>query len=887
LIGQTIAHYDITEKLGQGGMGEVYRARDTKLDREVALKLLPTELSGDPERAARFEREARMLASLQHPNIASIYGYEHVGNTRFLTMELVEGEDLARRLERGPASIEDTLEVALQMAVGLEAAHLRGIIHRDLKPANVKLDPSGKVKILDFGLARAYSGDALEPEDLATSPTITAAMTQAGVILGTAAYMSPEQAKGRPVDHRSDIWSYGVLLFEMLTGQKLFEGETVSETMAEVMKSGIDWDTLPPSTPPHLRALLQRCLDRDAQSRLQSIGEARIMLERGDHSSAPATSSVASGARKWPITLVSIALLTAVAALIWTNRGGEPPAQLVQSTLLPPQETYFAAESPFALSPDGRSVAFVASVILENAATPIGGRSIWVRDLSETRAREIEGTSGAQYPFWSADGRMLGFFANGKLNKVDLRGGPVIALCDTEDGRGGTWNEEGTIIFQRAWSEGLMRIHAAGGTPQPVTRLDHELFDVAHRWPSFLPGGRRFLFYVVNTTSFSGSELTGIYEGSLDSDETKMVLRGESRGLYSQGHLVYRIGSTLMADEFDLATSTVAGNPSPIASDIPGGGISWGGAHFGISANGTLVHLRGAGATDSRLVWRDFDGNEIGSVGKEGGYWEPALSHDGRYLAVSEGRDVGDIWIHDLDRASRTRFTFDPADDRSPIWSPDDQKIAFSSARQTVGEIYERPVSGQSEPRLLHNANTNITLHDWSSDGRWIIFTGLALGDGVWDILAFDTVEEKVVPIVEGPFSQQYPEVSPDGKWIAFASGESGRQQIYVQPFPSGQGRWMVSVDGGDHPRWTADGKALIYMGGLTEEFYRVEVSHESGPSFGAPVRLFAGPTKPGTGSVFVIARDGQSLLLNERLPMDRSNHGASLIQNWTRILER
>jgi Tol biopolymer transport system component len=366
-----------------------------------------------------------------------------------------------------------------------------------------------------------------------------------------------------------------------------------------------------------------------------------------------------------------------------------------------------------------------------------------------------------------------------------------------------------------------------------------------------------------------------------------MVLRGESRGVYSQGHLLYRIGSTLMAVAFDLESLEVTGNPIPIASDIPGGGISWGGAHFGVSLDGTLVHLRGAGATNSRLVWRDLDGAELGTIGEEGGFWEPTLSHDGRQLAISEGQDSGDIWIHDLERGVRTRFTFDPADDRSPLWSPDDDRIVFVSSRQNVGEIYERPVSGQATPKLLHNANTNIGLHDWSNDGRWILFTGLALGENVWDILAYDTVEEKVVPIVEGRFSQQFPSLSPDGRWIAFASGESGRQEIYVQPFPSGSGRWMASVGGGSHPRWTPDGKALIYVGAVDDNLYRVEFTDENGLSFGTPTTLFATPTKPGTGSIFDISQDGQRLLINERLPVDRSHQGASLIQNWTRILER
>jgi serine/threonine protein kinase len=887
LIGKTLAHYEITALLGKGGMGEVYRARDTKLDREVALKVLPTELSGDPERAARFEREARMLASLQHPNIASIYGYEHVEGVRFLTMELVEGEDLAERLERGQVPLNEALQIAEQVAIGLEAAHQKNIIHRDLKPANIKLDREGMVKILDFGLARAFAGDEPDPADLDHSPTITAAMTRAGVILGTAAYMSPEQAKGKSLDQRSDIWSFGVILYEMLHGRKMFEGETVSETMAEVMKGEIDWTALPSSTPAWLRALLRRCLDRDPRTRLQSIGEARIAIERAeDDAPTVAPSAPRVGSARWPWLAIP-ALMTLAAAVTFFALRSEPAAPLVRSTLLPPDGTYFAPESPFAVSPNGKSIAFVATAHIEESPTPVGDRSIWVRDLAEPKAREIAGTSGAQYPFWSHDGRMLGFFANGKLNKVDLRGGPVLTLCDTQNGRGGTWNDEGIIVFQRNWSEGLMKIPAGGGTPEPVTTLNQENFDVAHRWPVFLPDGRRFLFFVVSTTSVAASEYSGIYVGSLDSDDTRMVFRGVSRALYSGGHLLYRDGSTLMAHAIDESSLEFTNDPVPIAPDIPGGGISWGGAHFGASSDGLLVHLRGAGATNSVLIWRDRDGNQLGQLGEDSGYWEPAISHDGTRVAVSEGQTSGDIWLHDLERGVRTRFTFDPADDRSPLWSPDDERIVFASSRETAGEIYERPSSGQGSATLLYSSGTNITLTDWSEDGRWILFSSLSLGENIWDLMAFDMEEEKVIPVVEGPFSQQYGSLSPDGKWLAFSSGESGRSEIYVQPFPEGAGRWMVSTNGGQHPVWTRDGRELIFMGDEEYDMWSVEVTGDNSLSFSTPTRMFAAFPKSNTGTIYSVSADGERMLLNERLPMDRNNEGASLIQNWPRILDR
>ena len=885
--GRTLGQYRITSLIGRGGMGEVYRATDTTLGRDVALKVLPRELSGDPERAARFEREARVLASLQHPNIASIYGLETVDGVRFLTMELAEGDDLAHRLDAGRLALDDVVQIAAEIAVGLEAAHQRGIIHRDLKPANVKVGPSGNVKILDFGLARAYTGDPEDGGNLENSPTITGMMTQVGVILGTAAYMSPEQAKGKAVDQRSDIWSYGVILFEMLSGKRLFTGETVSETMAEVMKGTIDWSALPGDTPDWLVRLVRRCLDRDPRTRLQGIGEARIAIERRDEGVAAAAAAPARSSPRWPWFAVTAALLALAAAVVWNGMRPAPEAPLVRSEILPPEDHFFSVDSPFAVSPDGRLIAFVATSQQIDATSADGSDGLWVRDLAETAAREIPGTDGARYPFWSPDGRMLGFFANGKLNKVDLRGGPVLPLCDTQVGRGGSWNEDGTIIFQRAWSEGLMRIPAGGGTPEPVTTLDSDRSDIAHRWPQFLPDGRRFLFFVVNTTTAAAGEYSGVYAGSLDSDETQLILRGDSRALYSQGYLLYRQGTTLMAQAMDDGSLELKGDAIPIAADVAGAGISWGGAHFGVSPSGLLVHLQGAGATFSRLVWRDREGNEVGVVGEEADYAEIDLSNDGRRLAVVLGAHTSDIWVFDLERDVRTRITFDPADDRGPTWSPDDDRIAFTSARRNVGEIYVRPVSGNQDPTLLHATGKNTVLGDWSHDGRWILYQSLSPGEDSWDVMAYDLEEEEEVPIVTGPFAQEFPALSPDGRWLAFTSNESGRDQIYVQPFPRGPGRWMASTDGGHRPIWTRNGRELLFHISGTDDLYAVEVAGDVTPSFGTPQRLMTSATRGGQGVLTVATGDGERILSNERAPAEGSAQSAGLIQNWTRILER
>jgi serine/threonine protein kinase/WD40 repeat protein len=892
LIGKNLAHYEITEPLGRGGMGEVYRARDTKLGRDVAIKVLPIEMSGDPERLARFDREARTLATLQHANIASIYGFETANDTRFLVMELVDGEDVSERLHRGAISAGEVVDLAVQLADGLAAAHAVGIVHRDLKPANIKITSEGKLKILDFGLARAYADDQGSESDPQNSPTITAAMTQAGVILGTAAYMSPEQARGKRVDHRADVWAFGVVLFEMLSGVRLFDGETVSDTLAGVLRADVPWDQLPKNTPPTLRRLLIRCLERDPSRRLQAIAEARIALEdlnagRSDESlpQAGARNESRRIGRERVVWIAAVVFFAALATMALL-RNSEPEQPLIQSTLLPPDGWDFEPGAPFAVSPDGRQIAYVTIARPGNKDATAGSNSMWVRDMALPEPRQLVNVDGQAYPFWSADGRWLGFFSNGKLNKIEARGGPVVPLCDaTNDGRGGTWNDAGTIVFQRGWSEALMKIPAGGGQPEPVTILNKDRFDVAHRWPQFLPDGRHFLFYVVSTTNTITSEHSGIYIGSLDSNESRLLLRSESRALYARGHLLYRAGATLMAHPFDVSSQEFTGDPTPIATDIPGGAISWGGAQFGTSEAGVLVHMRGAGAASSLLNWRDRDGTILSTIGDAAGYWEPRLSRDGTRIAVALGQDAGDIWIFDLERDMRTRFTFDPADDRTPLWSPDGSQLVFSSARNAEGEIWVRPASGQGDATLLFTSNTQIILNDWSSDGRLIFFTLLDLGDNGWDIWSFDMQTSEAKPMIAGMFQQMAASLSPDGKWLAFTSDESGESQIYVQSFPDAKGRWMVSNNGGELATWRANGRELYYLNDAT--VVAVPVTGEQTFSFGTPKTLFNVNLKSSSGAVYAVSEDGQRVLTNELPPADPSEIGARLIQNWTAALDR
>ena len=887
MSGKRLAHYEITGPIGKGGMGEVFRARDTKLGRDVAIKVLPPETAGDPERLARFDREARTLAALQHPNIASIYGLENAENVRFLVMELVDGEDLSQRLR--PIPVDEVVDLAIQLAEGLAAAHAVGIIHRDLKPANVKVTPDGKLKILDFGLARTYAEEHVSGTDLQHSPTLTG-MTQAGVILGTAGYMSPEQARGKRTDHRADIWAYGVVLFELLTGKRVFDGETVSDTLAGVLRAEVPWDALPRDTPPALRRIVQRCLERDASRRLQSIAEARIALEdlkagRTDPSAAqPSAKVVSVSRRERMVWMLGLALLAAAVAALAFRRTEAPILPVVQSALLPPSGWDFAPASPLAVSPDGSQVAYVAVARSDEESIAAGSKSVWISDLAEAEPRRLAGTDGDGFPFWSPDGRWLGFFANGKLNKIDARGGPVIPVCDATDGRGGTWSASGVIVFQKAWSEGLMQVSASGGTAEPLTALNKDRAEVAHRWPAFLPDGQHFLFYVVSTTNPLLSEHSGIYVGSVDSKEIRFLLKTESRALYAREHLLYRAGSTLMAHPFDASRLQFTGDPTPLTVDVPGGAVSWGGAEFGTSESGLLAHLRGAEASSTLLRWRDRDGKVLEDVSALGSYFEPRLSHGGTRIATAAGRDAGDIWIHDLQRDMRTRFTFDPSDERTPVWSPDDGQLAFVSGRSGVREINVRPTSGQVDARTVFSADAQLELTDWSNDGRFILFN--RPNPKGCDIWILDVQKAEAAPLLSGGWFEDG-RVSPDGKWVAFSSDESGKSEIYVQSFPVVGGRSVVSSDAAPgsakSPTWRPDGHELFYVRG--SEIVAVPVTTDGSFSFGTPTVLFSVSVTV-TSPDFSVTKDGQRILTNEFPPADPSKIGARLIQNWPGALK-
>jgi len=807
MIGTKLAHYEVTSHLGTGGMGEVFQATDSKLGRSVAIKLLPEVFTHDADRAARFEREARVLASLNHPNIAAIYGIEESGGRKFLVMELVGGETLAERIQRGALPIDETLAIANEIAVGLEAAHEKGIIHRDLKPANVKIAPDGKVKILDFGLAKDY-----EPEtgnsNLSNSPTLSFAATQAGIILGTAAYMSPEQTRGRAVDKRTDIFAFGCVLYEMLTGLRAFEGEDVIEILGRVVTAEPDFTRLPGPTPPAIRRLLKRALKKDPRQRLGDIHDARIEIEEARTEESASPNVIAkpeiSPSRRPVVWIAATVVLLLIAVIL-----GGFLLQIYRSQREPSIASFFIAvpdrwvlEQTFngpMISPDGTRVAFV----VRNAG---GKTEIWVRSLDNLVAQSLPGTDGAYSPFWSANSRSLAFFTQNKLKRIDVAAGAVQNLCDAANGRGGTWNRDGMILFGSGTGP-LFRVPAAGGQAVAVSMLSAG--QSSQRGPSFLPDGKHYLYFAQGSP-----ETRGIYVSSLDGGEPRRLFDAESNAIYAPpGYLLFVQNGAIMRRAFNAATLQIVGDPAPVADSAAADGSFV--AAVSVSENGTLVYRNTAGLNDSRqLGLFDRTGKLIDRIGPPGRYIGMDLSPDGNRLAVHRHDDNGgDIWLIELLRGTMSRFTFDAtADNSMPIWSPDGTSIVFSSVRSGKWGLYQKPANGSGKEQLLYeSAIGDKAPMSWSADGKYIVFqvTGAKTE---WDLWVLPlTGDRKAYPMVDSPFNETWAQVSPDSKWVVYNSDETGRYEIYIRPFPMGEGKWQVSTNGGWYPRWSKDGKELFF----------------------------------------------------------------------------
>jgi Tol biopolymer transport system component len=874
--GSRIGHYEVLHPLGAGGMGEVFRARDTRLDREVALKVLPDLFAADPERLARFHREARTLASLNHPHIAQLHGFEDDGTTRALVMELVEGEDLAARIRRGPVPLAEALAIARQIIAALDAAHEQGIVHRDLKPANIKIREDGTVKVLDFGLAKALEGRALdgaagrEPLD---SPTVTSpAMTLQGVILGTAAYMAPEQAKGKVVDKRVDIWAFGCVLYEMLTGRRAFTGDNVTDTLASVLRADVDWTRVPGS----VVRLLKKCLEKDPRARLHDIGDAWDLIDEGPPAAAPPSR------RSWAPWAVAAGLLLSTLALAVVHYGGRAalPASVRFQIQPPPQHGF---DIYLALSPDGRRVAFTAR---DNT----GNVTLWVRELDSLEARQLPGTDGAWSPFWSPDSNSLAFGVGRVLKRIDLAGGPARTLCEADGPVGlGTWNADGVIVFGTRAVGPLRRVPASGGVPVAVTKLEGETF---HSFPVFLPDGRRFVFF----RGSSDRDRQGIYVGSIDltpeQQSTSRLLPADLGPVQfvsgdSGSRLLYLRGQTVMSQRFDAERVVLSGEPSQIVERVG----STGSFGFFSAVRDVLAYRTGpaAATVTGQLTWFDRKSRSLETSGPPTAYsTQPgalALSPDAATVAVAVAPTLrADLWLYDLARKISTRFTFLDVQDNFPVWSPDAARMVFGSNREGRFDLYVKDVRATSDEVLLLASPVNKTPTDWTRDGRLLfVANAFPTGPDIW-VLPVDN-PGAAMPLLASQFAESDGRLSPDGRWLAYVSNESGRNEVYLRSFTAGaDGRiavgatWQVSPAGGASPRWRADGRELFYRV-ANDAVMVVDVTVTDGAvRTGTPQPLFT----PAAGAInWDVTPDGQRILVVAPITTAPSGDPISVVLNW------
>jgi hypothetical protein len=823
--GSRLGPYEVLAPLGVGGMGEVYRATDTRLKRQVAVKVLPPLLAADPDRLARFQREAEVLASLNHPGIAAIYGVEEAGGVTALIMELVEGEDLATRIARGPIPLEEALPIAKQIADALEAAHERGIIHRDLKPANIKLRSDGAVKVLDFGLAKLADPAAagvIEQSPTITSPTLLSA---AGVILGTAAYMSPEQARGQIADKRADIWAFGVVVFEMLTGHRPFAGDTISDTLASILKTEPDWRALPAATPPRLRALLRSCLEKNPKRRLRDIGDARPQIEdliagapdeigaASDRRTAPAWRR----ALPWAITAACASALVAV-VLSWAP-WRTPPATKVQRVSIDigvDASMTSNALDALAISPAGDVVTFVAQ------SGPTSTPQLYVRRLDRLDATPLAGTDDAASPFFSPDGQWIGFFSDGKLKKIAVTGGAVVEVCSAPTPRGAAWDKDGTIVLLPNRIGGLMRVPDSGGVPQPLTSVAEG--ELTHRWPQLLPRGKGVMFtggIGLNTNYNEGALLVQ----PLPTGPRVVVQRGAFHGRYlSTGHVVYIHDGTLFAIPFDLDRLSATGPQAPVIAGVVSG-AGTGAAHFAISDNGTLVYLHGPSIMNAGILmqWMDQSGKTTPLRTTRVLWTNVAFSPTGDRLALQILGTQADIWVYDLARETLTPVTVDPAADVRPVWSPDGRYLAFGSARanNSSSNLYLQRSDGTGGAQRLTDGPNAQQPASWHPSGHYLMFEEVnPVTNRDLMILPLDGDSRsgwkagKPTAFLNGTFDEQQAAFSPDGHWVAYSSNESGRDEVYVRPFPGPGSRWQISTAGGYAPVWSRTRRELFYGGG-------------------------------------------------------------------------
>jgi eukaryotic-like serine/threonine-protein kinase len=881
--GTKLGPYEVIAPLGAGGMGEVYKARDTRLERTVAIKVLPSHLSASPESRQRFEREAKTISQLSHPHICALYDVGNQDGIEFLVMEYLEGETLADRLVKGPLPLEQTLRFGVEIADALDKAHRQGIVHRDLKPGNVMLTKSG-VKLLDFGLAKAIA-PASPPAALTSLPTAVGGpnLTQEGTIVGTFQYMAPEQLEGKETDAQTDIFAFGAVLYEMATGKKAFSGTTQASLISAILRDDPQpISQVQPMTPPALDRVAKVCLAKDAEDRWQSAHDLASELRWIQEAGSGAAWAAVRTKKRVPLpqriawAAAGFFLLTSLALTFAYFRGhnGRRPRP-VRLQVVAPANT--ALGDSVAVSPDGNWLAFTATHLAGNS-------SLWLRSLDSLVGRSLPETQGASQPFWSPDSRALGFFAGGKLKSIELSGGTPQTLSEaSDDPRGGTWGRDATIVFAPSFQGSLVRIAATGGKVSPATALDPIRKEQTHRWPSFLPDGRHFLYYA---SRGSGEEPGEIFVGSLDTQPPKRVVESSSLAIFATpGYLLFARGKTLLAQPFDLDRLRLNGRPVAIADQLSSSGSMSGLRTFSVSSSGVLAYHAGSG-NKTQLAWLDRTGRELGVLGPPADHYAPRLSPDGTRLAVGRldpDSTNGDIWLMDLGRNVASRFTFDPADDTLPVWSPDGKRLFFSSSREGVQQIYQalsdRP--GSEEPLLRSGAWK--APDDVSPDGQFLIYEtiGPKTRFDLW--LLPLSGDRKPKAFVVTPFTEYGAQFSPDGRWVAYVSNESGRNEISVQAFPGPGNKWQVSTEGGTMPRWRKDGRELFYLGAdgrLMAAEVRLSPSFDSR----APTALFK-VSLEGPDRQYEVSPDGTRILVN-RVSKGTEATPMTVVLDWAAGLE-